>query len=198
MSAYTVAITGASGVVYGIKLLEYLLKEGHKVFFLITKEGFRILRNELNIDWHGKEKEVNKSIAQYFKTLSRQVTYFAEDNLSASIASGSVRVDGMIIIPCSMKTLAGVATGFADNLIGRGADVMLKERRPLILVPRETPLNVIHLHNMLSIARAGVHIIPAMPAFYYHPKSVEDMVNFIVGRVLDALGIKNELYKRWG
>lgn len=197
MSTYTVAITGASGVVYGIRLLEYLLKEGHKVFLVITKEGFEILRGELDINWDGGEKGVNRGIERYFKSQPGQVTYFDEDNLSAPISSGSFRIDGMIIIPCSMKTLASIANGFADNLIERGADVVLKERRPLILVPRETPLNVIHLNNMLTSAKAGAHIIPAMPAFYHHPKTVEDMVNFIVGRVLDAIGIKNELYRRW-
>lgn len=197
MSTYTVAITGASGVVYGIRLLEYLLKEGHKVFLVITKEGFEILRGELDIDWDGGEKGVNRGIERYFKSQPGQVTYLDENNLSAPISSGSFRIDGMIIVPCSMKTLASIANGFSDNLIERSADVMLKERRPLILVPRETPLNVIHLNNMLSIARAGAHIIPAMPAFYHHPKTVEDMVNFIVGRVLDAIGIKNELYRRW-
>jgi 4-hydroxy-3-polyprenylbenzoate decarboxylase len=116
----------------------------------------------------------------------------------ATIASGSVKVDAMVVIPCSMKTLAAIANGFASNLIERAADVMIKEKRKLIIVPRETPLSAIHLRNMLTLAEIGCHIIPAMPAFYHHPKKVSDMIDFIAGRVLDSMDVENELSPRWG
>ena len=116
----------------------------------------------------------------------------------APIASGSVRVDAMVVIPCSMKTLAAVANGYATTLIERAADVMIKEKRKLIIVPRETPLSAVHLRNMLTVAELGCHLIPAMPAFYHRPKRVSDMVDFVVGRVLDSMGIENDLSPRWG
>ena len=127
-----------------------------------------------------------------------QIAYFDEDNMYAPIASGSVKVDAMVVVPCSMKALASIAHGFASNLIERAADVMLKEKRKLILVPRETPLSAIHLRNMLTLAEAGCHIIPAMPAFYHHPKKISDMVDFVTGRVLDSMGVENDLSPRWG
>ena len=120
------------------------------------------------------------------------------DDFSAAIASGSGAADAMVVCPCSMGTLARIAGGISANLLERAADVMLKERRPLILVPRETPLNEIHLENMLRLARMGARVVPAMPAFYNHPTSIDDMVDFMVGRVLDSLGMENKLYSRWG
>jgi 4-hydroxy-3-polyprenylbenzoate decarboxylase len=127
-----------------------------------------------------------------------QITYYDENYMYAPIASGSVKVDAMAVIPCSMKTLASIANGFASNLIERAADVMIKEKRKLVIVPRETPLSAIHLRNMLVLAEIGCHIVPAMPAFYHHPKRVSDMVDFIAGRVLDSMGVENDLAPRWG
>lgn len=197
MGTYTIAITGASGSIYGVRLLEYLLKEGHKIYLTITKEGALIMREETGLDWRGSEKAVEKKIRRDLKIERGKISFFDEENLFAPISSGSHKVDAMIVIPCSMKTLSGIAHGYANNLVERAADVIIKEGRTLILVPRETPLNTIHLRNMLTLSEIGVKIIPAMPAFYNHPKKIEDLVNFIVGKVLDSLNIENTIYRRW-
>lgn len=197
MATYIIGITGASGVIYGIRLLGYLTGKGHKIYLSITKEGLLIIKDEIGLDWHGDEKEANKKISGYFKVSGEAINYFSEDNLNSPIASGSVKVDGMIVVPCSMKALSAIANGFSSNLIERAADVTLKEKRLLITVPRETPLSSIHLDNMLKLSKMGVHIVPPSPVFYHHPKSVDDMVDFIVGRILDCMNIENNLYKRW-
>lgn len=197
MGTYTIAITGASGSIYGVRLLQYLLKNRHKVFLIITKEGSLILKEEVGYDWSGSGKVVEKKIKRDLKVEKGSLFLLSEDNLCAPISSGSAHVDAMVIIPCSMKTLSGIAHGYANNLVERAADVMIKEGRTLILVPRETPLNSIHLKNMLILSEIGVKIIPPMPAFYSHPKSIDDIVDFIVGKVLDSLRIENNLFKRW-
>jgi len=197
MGIYTIAITGASGSIYGVRLLQYLLKNKHKVFLIITKEGSLILKEEVGYDWSGSGKGVEKKIKRDLKMDKGSLFLLSEDNLCAPISSGSAQVDAMVIIPCSMKTLSGIAHGYANNLVERSADVMIKEGRPLLLVPRETPLNSIHLKNMLILSEMGIKIIPPMPAFYSHPKNIEDIVDFIVGKVLDSLQIENNLYKRW-
>ncbi len=198
MSIYTMAITGASGAPYGLKLLQELIKRGHTVSLCISREGLSILHDETGLMLKGSETEIQNVLERTLQAQKGQFRYFDEDNLYAPIASGSSKVDAMIVIPCSMKTLASIAHGFASNLIERAADVMLKEKRKLIIVPRETPLSAIHLRNMLALAELGCHIIPAMPAFYHHPKKLEDMVDFIVGRVMDSLGLENDLSPRWG
>ena len=198
MSTYIIGITGASGVVYGVRLLDYLSAKGHKIYLSITKEGLLIIKDEVGLDLSGSETEVNKKLKRYFKVSGEAISYFSEDNLSSPVASGSVKIDGMIVAPCSMKALSAIANGFSSNLIERAADVTLKEKRLLIAVPRETPLNSIHLDNMLKLSKMGVYIVPPSPAFYNHPRSVDDMVDFIVGRILDCMNIKNNLYKRWG
>ncbi|MEK6690353.1 MAG: flavin prenyltransferase UbiX [Nitrospirota bacterium] len=197
MGIYTIAITGASGSIYGVKLLEYLLKKGHKVYLTITKEGALIMKEEVGYDWRGSEKTIEKRIKKDLRIERGKLSFFNEENLFAPVSSGSQKVDAMVVIPCSMKTLSGIAQGYANNLVERSADVMIKEGRTLILVPRETPLNTIHLRNMLSLSQIGVMIIPAMPAFYNHPKKIGDLVDFIVGKVLDSLNIENSLYRRW-
>lgn len=198
MGTYTVAITGASGSIYGVRLLQYLLEKGHEVYLTITKEGSLIMKEEVGYDWQGSdEREIEEKIKKDLKVEGASLRYFSEDNLSAPISSGSVNVDGMVVIPCSMKTLSGIAHGYANNLVERAADVMIKENRPLLLVPRETPLNSIHLRNMLILSETGVKIIPAMPAFYSHPEKISDLVDFMVGKVLDSLRIENNLFRRW-
>src|SRR4030067_1187220 len=197
MGIYTIAITGASGSIYGVRLLKYLLEKNHTVYLTITKEGGFILKEEMGFNWQGYQKEIEKKIKRDLKLKEIKLHYFSEDTLSASISSGSVKVDGMVVIPCSMKTLSGIACGYANNLVERAADVMLKERRTLIIVPRETPLNSIHLRNMLTLSEIGVKIIPAMPAFYSCPEKIDDLIDFMVGKVLDSLGIENSLFRRW-
>ncbi len=198
MSIYTIAITGASGAPYGLKLLQELIKGGHSVSLCISREGLSILHDETGLMLKGSETDIQNVLERTLQAQKGQFRYFEEENLYAPIASGSSKVDAMIVIPCTMKTLASIAGGFASNLIERAADVMLKEKRKLIIVPRETPLSAIHLRNMLTLAELGCHIIPAMPAFYHHPKKIEDMVDFIVGRAMDSLGVENDLSPRWG
>jgi len=201
MGIFTIAITGASGSIYGVRLLECLLKKRHTVYLTITKEGSLILKEEVGFDWSGSEKNVERRIKKDLKIAGAYrdmpFAFFNEENLFAPISSGSHNVDAMIVIPCSMKTLSGISHGYADNLIERAADVMIKEGKTLVLVPRETPLSPIHLRNMLCLSEIGVKIIPAMPGFYNKPKKIDDLVNFIVGKVLDSLGIENTIYKRW-
>ncbi len=178
-----VAITGASGVVYGKRLLEVLKDKKIETHLIISKAAEKVTEHEL---------ETSKDDIEKLAVHSYDV-----DDLRAPMVSGSYKTDAMIIIPCSMKTLAGIAHGYSDNLILRTADVMLKEKRKLILVPRETPLNVIHLRNMLELAKQGVTIVPAMPAYYHKPNNINDLVDYVVGKVLDCLEIDHELYERW-
>ncbi len=198
MSTYTVAISGASGAPYAYRLLQALITGGHSVYLTISRDGLSILNDEANLQLNGPETDIQYALEKHFEARGGQVKYYNEDNMYAPIASGSVRVDAMVVIPCSMKALASIANGFASNLIERAADVTLKEKRKLIIVPRETPLSAIHLRNMLTLAELGCHIIPGMPAFYHHPQRVSDMVDFIAGRVLDSMGIENDLAPRWG
>ncbi|HDI46959.1 MAG TPA: UbiX family flavin prenyltransferase [Candidatus Methanomethylia archaeon] len=176
-------ITGASGVVYGVRILEELAKRGHEVDLIVTQEAEKLLSYEVGIE----VEELKKWASHLYR----------EDYLEAPIASGSQKFDALVIAPCSMKTAAGIAHGYAENLVLRTADVALKEGRKLILVVRETPLNAIHLENLLKLSKIGVHVVPAAPGFYGRPRSVEDLVNFIVGKVLDLLGVENDLAPRW-
>jgi len=178
-----VAVTGASGAVYGERLLKMLREKNVETHLIISKAAEKVIEHELEM-----AKEDVRKLADHA---------YDVDDWSAPVASGSFKTDGMVIIPCSMKTLAGIAHGYSDNLVLRAADVTLKEKRRLILVPRETPLNVVHLRNMLALAEQGVVIVPAMPAYYHKPKDINDLVDFVVGKVLDLLGIEHKLYKRW-
>ena len=197
MKSYIAAITGASGSIYGIRLVEELLKSGMAVHLCVSKQSFFIIKTETGVDWTGKtESETEKKIKKYFA--SKNLNYYNEQNLSASFSSGSFLTEGMFVVPCSMKTLSGIANGYANNLIERAADVMLKEGRKLILAPREMPFNAIHLENMLSLARLGATIAPPVPAFYQNPRDIKDIVAFVVGKILDSAGIEHDLFKRWG
>lgn len=196
MKSFVVAITGASGAIYGLRLIEELLNSGYRIFIIISKQAFSIIKTETGVNWSGiKDSEIEKKIQRHFS--SKNVRYYSEDNLSAPISSGSFITDGMFVVPCSMKTLSGIASGYASNLTERAADVMLKEGRRLILVPREMPFNAIHLENMLKLARLGVKIAPPIPAFYNKPKDIDDIVNYVVGKILDNSGVDNRLFRRW-
>ncbi len=198
MATYIVGITGASGAPYALRLLQALVRGGHDVYLSITGDGISILKDETGLVLKGSEADIRSALEKRLKAKRGQIRYFDENNMYAPIASGSVKVDAMVVIPCSMKTLSAIAQGYASTLIERAADVTIKEKRKLIIVPRETPLSAIHLRNMLTLAELGCHVIPGMPAFYHRPKSVSDMVDFIVGRVLDSMGIENDLSPRWG
>lgn len=192
MHKFVVALTGASGIVYGIRLIEELLKNGYEVHLVFSKPAQIVLEHELNWDFSTSADKVFREKLPY-KNL------FLYDNLdiAAPIASGSFLVDGMVVIPSTMSTVSNIANGTSKNLLERAADVIIKERRPLIIVPRETPLSSIHLKNMLELSNLGVHIIPAMPAFYNQPETIDDMINFVVGKVLDSLRIEHNLYTRY-
>ncbi|MDH4029018.1 MAG: UbiX family flavin prenyltransferase [Nitrospirota bacterium] len=197
MRSFIVAISGASGSVYGLRLVEELVRSVDNIYLCVSKQAFSIITMETGVDWTGKnEAETEKKIQAYYS--SEKVRCFTESNLAAPVASGSFVTDGMFVVPCSMKTLSGIANGYANNLIERAADVMLKEGRKLILSPREMPLNAIHIENMLRLARLGVTIAPPIPAFYQKPKDINDIVDFVVGKLLDSAGIDHSLFKRWG
>jgi len=193
-----VAITGASGVIYGTRLLEELLRAGSCVSLLISSSGLTVLREELGLDWSGDEAAMNRVLRNHFKAEAKSLTYYDESNFFSPLASGSAAPEAMVVAPCSMGSLARIAAGLSGNLLERAADVMIKEGKPLLLLPRETPLSAIHLENMLKLARLGVRIIPAMPGFYSHPQSIDAIVNFVVGKMLDQLGIEGNLFTRWG
>ncbi|MFF2090111.1 UbiX family flavin prenyltransferase [Paenibacillus sp. NPDC058174] len=193
---WVVGITGASGAIYGIRLIEELINASYIVHLVVTEAGWRVLKEELGWETSRRQAALEHRFAE--EMASGQLVFHPNADIGATIASGSYRVEGMVIIPCSMGSLATLANGISDDLLARAADVMLKEGRPLLLVPRETPLHAIHLENMLKLSRLGVRIIPAMPAFYYKPQSMEEMINFLVGKVLDSMNIEHSLYRRWG
>jgi 4-hydroxy-3-polyprenylbenzoate decarboxylase len=190
MKKIVLAITGASGVIYGLRLLDYLLKIFH-VDLILSTSSLKVMKHENNISI-ATPKDLKKIFN--FNNLS----IYSEDDLTAPLASGSYQSQGMFIVPCSMKTLSAIANGYADNLITRTADVVIKERRKLILSPREMPFSVIHLENMLKLVKLDVIIAPPIPAFYHKPATIDDMINFVVGKLLDCMGIENSLYRRWG
>lgn len=194
LPGWVVGITGASGAVYGVRLCEALLERDIEVHLVITDAGWRVLREEMG--WDSSQR--SRTLAERFGRFSRQPRYYPIGDVGASIASGSFRTAGMVVLPCSMGTLSSIAHGASSNLLERAADVMLKEGRRLIVAPRETPLHAIHLENMLKLARLGVSIVPAMPAFYYKPLSMDELVDFMVGKVMDNMGIPNDLFRRWG
>jgi 4-hydroxy-3-polyprenylbenzoate decarboxylase len=193
MTSYPVvlALTGASGAPYGVRLLEVLAKQRIPVWLIASEHGMRLLREECSI----KSLEGLKEATGADWT---SVVLFPDDDRGAKPASGSQRTAGMVICPCSMGTVAAVAGGTSRSLVERAADVTLKERRKLILVPRETPLSLVHLRNLVTVTEAGAVVIPAAPGFYHRPTRVSELVDFIVQRVLDQLGIEIEIARRWG
>jgi 4-hydroxy-3-polyprenylbenzoate decarboxylase len=204
---WIIAITGASGTVYARRLLRVLVErvDDIRLEVIVSRAGLRVLGDEARLAVPASRRMTAEwlvgvptdAVTVYRDQPSRRVTMHDCQNLGASVASGSYPTRGMVIVPCSMKTLAAVAHGYAGHLIARAADVMLKERRRLILVPRETPLSAIHLQNMLRLARLGVAIVPAMPGFYHRPETIDDLVDMLVMRILDQMGFEIDLAKRW-
>lgn len=194
----TLALTGASGMPYGIRLLEILLKEGKQVYLLYSKVAQIVAQQEMNLALPSSAKETEVYFSRQYQIPEGRLRVFGREEWFAPVASGSNPADAMVICPCTMGTLAAIAAGMSQNLIERAADVMLKENRPLIIVPREMPFSAIHLENMLKLVRSGAVMLPANPAFYHHPQSVQDMVDFVVARILDHLSVKHSLIPRWG
>jgi 4-hydroxy-3-polyprenylbenzoate decarboxylase len=196
MKRITLALTGASGMAYGIRLLECLLAAGCQVDLLVSQAARIVAKQELDLTLPGD----NTALAEVFRSRfpGGELKAYGEKEWFAPAASGSNPADAMVVCPCTMGTLAAIAHGLADNLTERAADVMLKEKRPLILVPRETPFSLIHLRNMTALAEAGATVLPANPGFYHRPQRVEDVVDFVVARVLDQLGVAHQLMRRWG
>ena len=192
------AWTGASGMPYGMRLLETLLASGSRVYLMASQVAHIVARQEMNLTLPTRPQELHAMLAERFKAAAGQLHVFGREEWFAPVASGSNPADAMAICPCTMGTLAAVAHGLSENLLERAADVMLKERRTLVLVPRETPFSILHLENMLTLARAGATILPANPGFYHEPKDIQDLVDFVVARVLDHLGVPHSLMARWG
>ena len=197
MSTYVVAVTGASGVIYAKQFLQELLAVGHCVELIVSPAGEQILDLELGFRPKGTLDEKQEEWVDFLGQGEKSLHLLDHGDLAAGISSGSFPTSGMVVVPCSMGTLGRIATGVSSNLVERAADVTLKERRPLILVTRETPLNLIHLRNMTTVAEAGGEIMPPMPSFYHHPSTIDDLVRAFVGRLLDRLGIPNRLVPRW-
>ncbi|VAW59933.1 Flavin prenyltransferase UbiX [hydrothermal vent metagenome] len=192
------AISGASGVQYGIRLLEQLLTHEHNVYLLVTRAAHVVISMETELSWPVNTRELNQQLCVRYGADEQQLKVCGEAQWASPIASGSSSVDAMVVCPCSMGTLSSIATGASANLLERAADVILKERRKLVLVPRETPFSEIHLANMLKLSRMNAVILPANPGFYNKPQSVDDIVTFMVARILDHLEIEQDLQPRWG
>jgi 4-hydroxy-3-polyprenylbenzoate decarboxylase len=198
--SFIVALTGASGAGYGLRLIAALLGAGYHVDMITSPTARLIIKDEVGLDMDGSDEEAAGKVIDFFGDAAvsgGKLSVYPSDLITAPFASGSALKRTMVICPSSMGTLGRIASGVSFNLIDRSADCILKERGSLILVPRETPLNAIHLENMLKLSKAGATIAPAMPAFYNSPQRVDDMVDFMVGKILDLLGVENTLYKRW-
>ena len=187
------AITGASGAIYGLRLAEELLRSGQRITLVASDSGAEVCRFETGVALDDADV-----LKQRWNLPEAALTLRGADDLWAPEASGSAAPEAMVVAPCSMGTIGRIAAGISGNLIERAADVMLKEHRPLLLLPRETPFSTIHLENLLKLSRSGARIIPAMPGFYHKPETMDDLVNFVVGKLLDQLGISHSLFRRWG
>lgn len=194
----TVAITGASGIPYAIGLLGALTSAGHQVFVMVSKAAHVVVATETEYTWPGQAAQLETTLTEQFNAKQGQIRVFGKEDWMAPVASGSGAPSKMVVCPCSTGSLSAIANGASNNLIERAADVALKERRQLILVPREAPYSEIHLEHMLKLTRMGAVIIPASPGFYHQPNSVQDLVDFIVARILSQLGIDQTLMDSWG
>jgi 4-hydroxy-3-polyprenylbenzoate decarboxylase len=197
MKNIALAITGASGVQYGVRLLQCLLSAGAHVQLMISDAAFEVMEIETDIRWPRDHRLLAEYLTKTYKVDSQQLRIYGKQQWLAPVASGSSPLDAMVIVPCSGGTLSSISCGASNNLIERAADVALKERRQLILVPREAPYSRIHLENMLKLTEMGAVIIPASPGLYQRPQSVEDMIDFIVARILDQLSIEQKLLPIW-
>ncbi|NQT20704.1 MAG: UbiX family flavin prenyltransferase [Planctomycetes bacterium] len=193
MKDVVVAITGGSGAAYARRLVDVLADKLDRVHLVVSRHGAQVASMELGVNLNASDF----SVVEFLGRRADAVTVHHYRDMAAPIASGSNTVEAMVVVPCSMRTLGCIAGGCGDNLIHRAADVMLKEQRPLILVPRETPLSAIHLENMLRLARAGACVMPAAPAFYHNPQCIDDLVDFLAGRILSRLGIRSDLLEPW-
>ena len=198
MKTINLAFTGASGLPYGMRLLECLLQSGQRVQLVYSQAAQIVAKQEMDFVLANRAQDAEKTLTERLGKFKGELKVYGIQDWYAPMASGSNPGDAMVICPCTMGTLGKIAGGISDDLIARGADVMLKEKRPLILVPREMPFSAIHLENMLKLSHAGAVIMPPNPGFYHHPKSVQDMVDFVVARILDHLGVAQSLIKPWG
>jgi 4-hydroxy-3-polyprenylbenzoate decarboxylase len=198
LKTVTLALTGASGMAYGLRLLECLLAADVDVYLLLSQAAHIVAKQELGVALPARASDLEKQLSEGLNVRAGQLRVFGREDWNAPVASGSNPADAMVVCPCSMGTLAAIAHGLSDNLIERAADVMLKEQRKLILVPREAPFSTLHLENMLTLSRMNAVILPANPGFYHRPQNVEDIIDFIVARILDQLGVQHELTTRWG
>ncbi|MDF0606110.1 UbiX family flavin prenyltransferase [Neisseriaceae bacterium TC5R-5] len=198
VTTVTVALTGASGLPYGLRLIDCLIQAGIRVWVLYSQAAQIVAKQEMNITLPSRPTELKTWLQQRTGAGENQLQVFGREEWFAPVASGSNPADAMVVCPCSMGTLAAIAHGMSDNLIERAADVSIKEQRKLVLVPRETPFSALHLENMLKLARLGVVILPPSPGFYTHPQTVDDLIDFVVARILDQLNIEHTLLPRWG
>ena len=196
--AIAVAITGASGAPYALRLLQQLVASGEQVYVMISAPGQVVLSMESDLKLAGRPAETQRLLSERFAAGDGQIQVFGREEWTAPVASGSHAPRAMVVCPCTTGTLSNIANGACSNLIDRAADVMIKEGRKLVLVPRETPFSAIHLENMLKLARLGVVILPPNPGFYHAPASIDDLVDFVVSRILDQLDVANDLSPRWG
>jgi 4-hydroxy-3-polyprenylbenzoate decarboxylase len=194
----TLAITGASGSAYALRLLECLIAANVQVYLLCSSAARIVFDTEVGLKLPASPDAASRMLTEKFSAQGEQITVFGKEQWFSPVASGSAAPKKMIVCPCSTGTLASISQGISDNLIERAADVVIKERGQLILVPRETPFSTIHLQNMLTLSQLGVTIMPAAPGFYHQPKSINDLIDFMVGRMLDHLGIDQNIMPRWG
>jgi len=191
-------MTGASGVQYGFRLLQSLLANDHRVYLMISKAAQVVIGMETDMSLPGRTIDIQKSLSEQYSTGEGRLQVYGEDEWTSPVASGSNDVDAMVVCPCSMGALSAIAQGASNNLLERAADVMLKERKKLIVVPRESPYSDIHLENMLKLSRMDAVVVDANPGFYNRPESVEDIVDFVVAKILDQLGVVHDLQPKWG